>query len=70
MVPVYEFEGNLTRHVESKVVEVQIKAHFLAAKKKNQEYNPAWNADSATRCHKNFFPNIVASVNARKPRKS
>lgn len=34
MVPVCEFEGNLTRHVESKIVEVQIETRFLAAKKK------------------------------------
>lgn len=37
MVPVCEFEGNLTRHVESKVVEVQIEAHFLTAKKKKND---------------------------------
>lgn len=35
MIPVCEFDGNLTRHVESKIAEVQIEAHFLAAKKKN-----------------------------------
>lgn len=35
MVLVCEFEGNLIRHVESKVVEVQIEAHFLAEKKEN-----------------------------------
>lgn len=34
MVPVCEFEGNLTRHVESKVVEVQIEALFFFQKKK------------------------------------
>jgi len=33
MIPVCESEGNLTRHVESKVAEVWTEAHFLPEKK-------------------------------------
>lgn len=42
MVPVCEFEGNLTRHVESKVAEVQIEAHFPAEKKKKKIKSITW----------------------------